>query len=166
MQQDRDIDLVVVGICSGATGIHGEIRIRSFTDNPRRFIVGNTVIIKETPRQIERARTYRRQLIVKFTGVDNPDQAQQLNNESICIKEDSVEDLPEDQYYHFQLLGINVITNKGRQLGTLTEILTTGSNDVYVIMGKEEVLVPAISDVVVSVDVVLREMIVDLPAGL
>ena len=166
MQQDRDIDLVVVGICSGPTGIHGEIRVRSFTDNPRRFIVGNTVIIKETPRQIEKARTYRRQLIVKFTGVDNPDQAQQLNNENICIKEDSVEDLPEDQYYHFQLLGINVITNKGRQLGTLTEILTTGSNDVYVIMGKEEVLVPAISDVVVSVDVVSREMIVDLPAGL
>lgn len=166
MQQDRDIDLVVVGICSGPTGIHGEIRIRSFTDNPRRFIVGNSVIIKETPRQIESARTYRRQLIVKFTGVDNPDQAQQLNNESICIKEDSVEDLPEDQYYHFQLLGINVITNKGRQLGTLTEILTTGSNDVYVIRGEEEVLVPAISDVVVSVNVVSREMIVDLPAGL
>jgi 16S rRNA processing protein RimM len=166
MQQDRQIDLVVVGICSGPVGVHGEIKIRSFTDNPRRFVAGNTVIIKETPRQIEGARAYRRQLIVKFSGVDTLDLAQRLNNENICIREDAVEGLPEDQYYHFQLLGIKVTTNDGRHLGTLTEILTTGSNDVYVVKGEEEVLVPAISDVVVSVDVVSGEMIVDLPTGL
>ena len=83
-----------------------------------------------------------------------------------CIKEESVATLPEDQYYHFQLLGMEVVTISGDRLGTLTEILMTGSNDVYVIKGDIEILIPAISGVIVRVDVSLAEMTVDLPEGL
>lgn len=166
MQQDRETSLIVVGICSGSVGTHGEMKVRSFTDNPRRFSGGNTVIIGGKAHQIERARTIGRQLIVKFVDVDSPEEAQLLNNADICVEQESVEALPEGRYYHFQLLGMQVVTSSGHQLGVLAEILSTGSNDVYVVRGESEVLIPAISDVIVSVDVVLGEMIVDLPDGL
>ena len=74
--------------------------------------------------------------------------------------------LPEGQYYHFQLLGMNVRNIAGDQLGAITEILTTGANDVYVVSGTAEILVPAISGVIVSVDISVSEMVVDLPDGL
>lgn len=166
MQDGRNAGLILVGICSGSVGTHGEIKVRSFTDNPRRFMSGNVVIIGANEYRIERARTQRRQPVVKLVGVDTPDQAQKLNNQDICIKEESVATLPEDQYYHFQLLGMEVVTISGDRLGTLTEILMTGSNDVYVIKGDIEILIPAISGVIVRVDVSLAEMTVDLPEGL
>jgi len=166
MQYEHEASLILVGICSGAVGVRGEIKVRTFTDNPERFNSGNRVIIRSSQYIIERLRIHRSQLIVKFSGVDSADDAFKLNNENICVQEEEVVSLPEGQYYHFQLLGMNVRNIAGDQLGAITEILTTGANDVYVVTGTAEILVPAISGVIVSVDISVSEMVVDLPDGL
>jgi 16S rRNA processing protein RimM len=79
-----------------------------------------------------------------------------------------VEPLPEGHYYIFQLVGSRVYTTGGEFLGILTEVLTTGANDVYVVKGtgKKEILIPALKDVVRKIDLARREMTVALPPGL
>ena len=166
MQHNPDTGFVVVGLCSGPVGIHGAMKIRSLTDNPRRFIAGNSVVIQQRVYHIEGIHAARRDLTIKFVEVNSPDEAQKLNNENIFIEEGAVEALSNDQYYHFQLLGMQVTTSVGHKLGMLAEILTTGANDVYVVKGETEILIPAISGVVLSVDVPLQKMVVDLPDGL
>jgi len=75
--------------------------------------------------------------------------------------------LPEGEYFHFQLLGIKVLTEEGEELGRISDILETGSNDVYVVTGPTgEVLVPALADVIVKVDLDQGIMEVSLPDGL
>ena len=83
------------------------------------------------------------------------------------VPEGEVPSAPEDEYFHYQLLGMSVRTEDGEALGALEEILETGSNDVYVVRGPGgEVLVPALATVVLQVDVDGAEMVVRLPEGL
>ncbi len=75
--------------------------------------------------------------------------------------------LPDGEYFHFQLLGLRVETTEGELLGKITEILETGSNDVYVVKGETgEVLVPALTGVITDVRVDEGVMLVSLPEGL
>ena len=85
----------------------------------------------------------------------------------ITVPPEAVPQLPEGEYFHFQLLGIKVLTEEGEELGRISDILETGSNDVYVVNGPTgEVLVPALADVIVKVDLDQGIMEVNLPDGL
>ena len=87
--------------------------------------------------------------------------------EQITVPENAAPPLPEGEYYHFQLLGINVFTEGGEYLGQISEILETGSNDVYVVSGTSpDLLVPALADVIITTDVNAGSMVVSLPDGL
>ena len=91
--------------------------------------------------------------ILKLSTIDCAEDAQQLRGKSIEIPQSRVQPLPEDHYYHFQLIGLEVRTTRGEHLGEVREIITGKSNDTYLIQGTEgEILIPAIKDVVKSVD--------------
>ena len=81
---------------------------------------------------------------------------------------EQVEPLPDGTYYHFQILGMRVLTNDGERLGSVSEIIVTGSNDVYVVHqeGRRDILIPALPDVVLDVNLDTATMLVDLPDGL
>ena len=85
----------------------------------------------------------------------------------ITVPPEAVPQLPECEYFHFQLLELKVLTEEGEDLGRISDILETGSNDVYVVTGPTgEVLVPALADVIVKVDLDQGIMEVSLPDGL
>ena len=85
----------------------------------------------------------------------------------LCVPQSEVPSAEEGEYFHYQLLGLNVRTVEGEELGQLAEILETGSNDVYVVKGAEgEILVPALGKVVREIDIASSLMVVDLPEGL
>ena len=87
-----------------------------------------------------------------------------LRDQYVEIPESELMALPEGQYYRFQFIGLHVIDLSGRELGTITEVLETGSNDVYLVQGLEgEHLVPALSDFIKNIDLSSRSLIVDLP---
>ena len=107
------------------------------------------------------------QMILQLQGVDSVDAARALVGQSVTVPLAAVPQLQEGEYYHFQLLGIKVLTEEGECLGRLREILETGSNDVYVVSGESgDILIPALTEVIREVRLNEGRMVVKLLEGL
>ncbi len=159
--------LVLVGRVLAPVGLRGEVRVEVASDVPHRFASDAIVYIESVEHRIQRSRPARQGLVVKLADVESRTEAEALRGKAIEVPEGEVPPPPQDSYYYFQVLGMQVFTKEGEQLGDLREILTTGSNDVYVVRkDKKETLVPALGDVVVEVDVEAKRMTVSLPEGL
>jgi 16S rRNA processing protein RimM len=143
-------------------GVNGEIRMDIRTDFPERLTEGHTVYLGEEhmPVILTGVRSADKVLLVRLEGVADRDQAALLTGKEISIQASSLPSLPEGEYYHHQLMGIQVVDESGQELGALEQIIETGANDVYVVKsadGKEQ-LFPAIADVILSVDLENRRM--------
>ena len=159
---------VTVGQVLGPRGSLGAVRVKTLSDVPHRFDVGQVVQIKAQPYRITDSTPLRtEQVVLQLQGVDTPHAARQLVGEWVTVSEDFAPLLPEGEFFHFQLLGLRVLSQLGEELGHLTEIIQTGSNDVYLVSdGKEEVLIPAVSQVVQQIDLDAGVMVVELIEGL
>ena len=137
------------------------------TDFPERLRTGKTVYLGENhePLKLVSVRKAGVDLIVRFAGFSTPEEAARLRNTVIYIKAQGLPSLPEGEFYHHELLGMEVVDEAGQLLGTLGSILETGANDVYVINPPEggEILLPAIEDVILSVDPQAKRMTVRPP---
>ena len=159
--------LVTVGRVLAPFGTDGEIKVEVLTDSPQRFAPPGRVLIQGSPMTIERSRWHKGNVLLKLVGVDDRDQALGLGGLEIEITPDQAPPLAEDQYYHFQIVGLQVFTNRGEPLGEVISVLTTGGNDVYVVQGpRGEVLIPAIEDVVKSVNIPGGRMVVEPMEGM
>jgi 16S rRNA processing protein RimM len=105
---------------------------------------------------------------VSFKGYHDPEKAGELRNQLVFVRADDRPPLPKGEYYHHQLLGLRVISDTGEELGVLKDILETGANDVYLVArsAAEDILLPAIADVVLAIDLERGEMQVRLLSGL
>lgn len=156
-----------VGIVAGVHGRLGRIRISPTTDNPDRFQPNAVVHIQERPHTIRRVIPNHPFLLLQLAEVTTYENAVALTGAIIEVPDADVPPLPEDAYYHFQLLELAVYDVSGAHLGTLTQVLATGANDVYVIRNEgNELLLPAIGDVIISVDLEQGRMTVAPPDGL
>ncbi len=160
---------LVIGQVLAPWGRRGEVRVQIMTDFPERFARLQEVLVGEEhrPYRLQSARLHRGNAVLKFEGIDNPEDAAALRGEMLYIPVSEAMPLGEDQYYYYQILGLDVWTREGRHLGRIVDILETGANDVYVVEGEAgEVLIPALADVVQEVDLEGRRMIVTLLPGL
>ena len=159
---------VIVGQVLQTHGVRGQIRVQVLSDVPDRFDSGRTVHIGSSAFRITASTLSRyNHVLLQLDGVSTREAAQSLVGQAITVPETAAPPLNEGEYFHFQLLGLRVLTEEHEELGRITEILETGSNDVYVVSGAgSEVLVPALLDVVRSVCLEEGLMIVDLPDGL
>lgn len=160
--------LIVVGVVLGAHGSDGRVRVQPETDNPRRFRRGARLVAHDRELHIERVqRTPGGLLLVHFAEIASRSDAMALHGVTLCVPMDETSEAPPDAYYHYQLVDMGVVDEAGERLGTLTEIISTGANDVYVVTGDSaELLLPAVGDVILSVDVEANRMIVAVPEGL
>ena len=145
------------------------MRIQSFSDNPNRFSVGESLTVGSQPWPITFYQTLpNTQALLGLRGLETPAIAKSLAGEWIFAPVGSTDNLEPDEYYHYQLIGLSVITDEGESLGTIREILATGSNDVYVVRPESgpEILLPAISQVVKRIDLESGSMLVHLINGL
>ena len=123
--------------------------------------------VNQQPVTIDSTEWYKGKAIIKINAINDIESAQRLCGQPIEIHHSQVYSLPEGQYYHFQLIGLKVWTTQGELLGNITEILTGESNDNYVVKGdKGEILIPAIEDVVKSIDVNKRCVVIEAIRGL
>ena len=162
-------DAVVVGRVIRAHGSDGAIRVQTHSDNPARFQVGNDLMIAGRPRTITDFRMLPGgYALLRLDGLESVDAVRSLAGQWLVAPGEPVPDLPPGEYYHYQLVGLEVVTDQGEELGTLQEVLVTGSNDVYVVRSAtgDEILLPAISQVVKDVDLPAGRMLVHLIDGL
>ena len=160
-----------IGQIVNTFGIKGMVKIKPFTDDIRRFDRLKKVYIKKNnveEYEIEEVKYHKDMVLIKFKGVENPEQANLLRNYYLLVNREEEEPLEEGRYYIVDMIGIEVYTDEGKLLGILDDIFNTGSNDVYVVkdeLGKQTLL-PAIKEVIKSVDIENKKMIVHLIPGL
>ena len=98
------------------------------------------------------------------------DQARKFTNTLVHVKADKLPDLPDGEYYHHEIIGMKVLLESGEVLGTVKEIVETGANDVYVVTSvtgdKKEILIPAIDEVLLEIDVSSKQMKINPLPGL
>ena len=159
---------VIVGRIRSAWGLRGDVGVEVLSDAPKRFAPGSVLQLKGKATRVERSRPGKRGLLVKLDVANDRTQAEALRGEELTVLPDQVEPLPDGVYYHFQILDMRVLTEDGENLGIVSEIIVTGSNDVYVVHedGRRDILIPAIPEVVLDVDVEAGTMLVSLPDGL
>ena len=138
-------------------GVTGEVRVQLLTDLPERFEWLEYVYVGEQkPRRIpvESVRFHREFVLLKLAGYPTRDEAELLRGELLQVPEEEAIPLEEGEYFLYQLVGLEVLTEDGQFLGRLTEVLETGANNVFVIDGPQgQYLVPDIPDVVREIDV-------------
>ncbi len=164
--------LVCVGHVVKAQGIKGQVRISSPEAKSPAFSAGNMVYL-ENSRGIKKSltvcssRPYRQMTVLSFQEVKRAEEAEELVGCSVYVTQESLGALPPDEFYGYQLIGLQVKTEGGTFLGILEEIMPTGSNDVFLVRkdGKE-ILIPATDEVVAQVNLPEKVMVVRLLEGL
>lgn len=151
-----------IGTISKPHGLRGEVRVVGDTDFPEeRFAVGNTLYLdrgngkEEMPLVIASHRKHKQFELICFEGYENINDVEAWKGTALKVPADQLGSLEEDEYYHHEILGCLVFTEEDEELGEITDILSTGANDVWVVQGNrpKDILVPYIDDVVKEVDV-------------
>lgn len=158
--------LVVVGRVAGVYGVMGWVKVYSYT-RPRENLLGygRWHLGKEgawRPVELEAAGPRGKGLVAKIAGVDGRDEARAWIGWEIAVPRDELPPLAEGEYYWSDLLGLRVRTTDGQDLGRVARLMETGANDVLVVQGDRERLIPFIPEQVVrSVDLGEGELEVD-----
>jgi 16S rRNA processing protein RimM len=156
-------------------GVRGELRIEVLTAYPERIVPQMMVYFGPDPKnpetaveyEIVSARSHQKYLILQVAGVMDRNAADVLREQYVMVALKDAIPLEEDEFYLFQAIGLAVYTVENEHLGKIVDVLETGANDVYVIQGpRGEVLVPAIDECVVDVNVEAGKMTVRLMEGL
>ena len=165
-------ELVTVGFILRPHGVQGELKVR-FASDDRRELAHDTLIGVLVPGKevwfahVESVRPCQKDQLVKLAGIDTKEKALELSGGELVVHPENLQKLPAGEYYHYQLIGMEVIDEDDQKLGTLEEIISTGSNDVYVVRsGREEILLPAIDEVIRQVDPPKKRMVVRMLEGL
>ena len=163
---------LVVGRLGRPHGVHGEISVEVRTDEPEiRFAKGSKLSLKETNNQLTvlSSRWHQEKMLVKFEEITDRDLANDIKGKTLVIEIDpnSIE-TKKDQYYEFQLTGLNVIDINEKTLGQIKEVITGLAQDLLVVETEEkkEVLVPFVKQIVVNVDLNKKLITMDPPRGL
>ncbi|MFA5072913.1 MAG: ribosome maturation factor RimM [Nitrospirota bacterium] len=165
--------LITIGKVLKPWGVKGELKIMPLTDFPKRFQDLDRVSLvspagKEIICDIASVRYDANEIpFFCLKGYETPEKAKLFNGWFIKIPREQAVPLPEGRYYWFQLIGMDVFSEAGEKLGTITDIFETGSNDVYVVKrGRKEIYIPAIRDIIKQVDPAQNRMVIHLMDGL
>ncbi len=146
--------------------MRGDLKVEPLAP-PAAFKPGRTVFLGDTEYNIERSRRAARVLHIKLAGIDNRERAAEERGRHLQVPEAALDPPGEDTYYWFQLIGLRVRTTAGEELGEIADIITTGSNEVFVVRGpRGELLIPAIEDVVREVDLAAGQLVIEPIPGL
>lgn len=161
-----------VGVISSTHGVRGEVKVFPTTDDVTRFRQLKKVYLdtgrEMLPLEIQNVKFFKQFAILKFKGIDNINDIEKYRGKSLMIDREDAVDLEEDEYFIADMIGMKVCTEDGSEFGTLKDVMETGANDVYIIDSLEhgEVLIPAIRECILDVDVDEERMTIHLMEGL
>lgn len=163
---------IAIGKITGVHGLHGNLKVHSWSDSPDIWENDSPILIRsadgvEKSYTIDSARPYKKGVLMKLEEVADINAAERLIGSELLVLRKELPELDDDEYYWFEIIGMEVYTTDSEYLGRIDSIFPTGSNDVYVVKKKGmETLVPALESVIISVDPDKNIMTVDLPEGL
>lgn len=165
-------DMLQVGVITSTHGVRGEVKVFPTTDDPARFKKLKKVVLdtgKETlPLEIAGVKFFKQFVILKFKGIDNINDIEKYRQCPLLVTREDAVPLEEDEYYIADMIGMKVVTEDGEEFGTLKDVMETGANDVYIIDSNAhgEVLIPAIQECILDVDIEAQQMKIHLMDGL
>jgi len=163
-----------VGKIVNTHGIRGELKIMPTTDFPEVRFAKNAELYLFMPdgqsvlAKVEAARPHKNMYIVRFKEFGNINEVEKFKGGMAKVSKEDLAELEENEYYFHQIIGCSVVTEEGDTLGKITDILTPGANDVWVVKTStgKEVLIPVIDDVVLDVDIEQQQVKIHLMEGL
>ena len=164
--------LLRVGVITSTHGVRGEVKVFPTTDDMNRFKKLKTVILdagkEQKTLEIEQVKFFKNMVILKFKGFDNINDVEMWRQKDLLITREQAVKLSPDENFIVDLIGLTVMTDEGEKLGVMQDVLQTGANDVYVVKttAGKEVLLPAIKDCILNVDLEKGEMLVHVLDGL
>ena len=164
--------LLQVGVITQPHGVRGEVKVFPTTDDPVRFKKLKKVILdtgkEKLDLEVEHVKFFKQFVIVKFKEFDNINDIERYKRCPLLVTRENAVPLEEDEYFVADMIGMKVMTEDGTEFGTLSDVMETGANDVYVIDSKEhgEVLMPAIKECVLNVDMESGIITIHLMNGL
>ncbi len=165
-------DWLRVGVIASTHGIRGEVKVFPTTDDPARFKWLKDVILvtkrENIPLEVTGVKFFKQFAILKFKGIDNINDIEMYKGCDLMVTRENAVPLEEDEYYIADLIGLKVVTDEGKTLGKLKEVLQTGANDVYVVetSAGKEVLLPVIRECVLDINLGTGVVTVHVMAGL
>jgi 16S rRNA processing protein RimM len=165
------LEYLSIGQIVNVHGFKGEVNVYPLTNDMSRFKKLTEVYVEENNQlvkyEIEALKFLSTTIAMKLKGIDTEEAANRLRNFYIKVDRKSAVKLPKDSYFICDLIDLEVYDEKGLLLGTLKDVLQTGSNDVYVVKTSgDDILVPALKDVVKEIDIKNKKIVVELPEGL
>lgn len=151
-------DKLRVGVISSTHGVHGEVKVFPTTDDAKRFLDLKEVILDtgktEQLLTIEQVKFFKNMVILKFKEFNNINEIEKYKGKDLLISREQAVELGPDENFIIDLIGLKVVTEDGQEFGTLTDVIKTGANDVYVVEDKrgKETLFPAIKQCILDVN--------------
>ena len=157
-----------IGQIVNTHGLRGDVKVIYWCDTPELFHELAYVNIDGEEFDIENSRIHKNMVILKLKGIDDINIAEKYRNKVLTVPREELGNLPDGTYYICDLLGCSVETISGQPLGKICDIIKTGSNDVYVVENddKKQVLIPVIDDVVKSIDIEAKRILIEPLKGL
>lgn len=152
-------EILQVGIITSTHGIRGEVKVFPTTDDVRRFKRLKEVILdtgkEKKTLEIESVKFFKQFAILKFKGLDDINEVERFRQKSLYVTRKNAVRLNRDEYFIADLIGLSVLDEEGKTLGTVKDVMETGANDVYIIdmTDGRELLLPAIKQCILQVDV-------------
>jgi 16S rRNA processing protein RimM len=164
-------DFFKIGIIASTHGLKGEVKVYPTTSDIRRYDDLLDVIVdtgkEHLVLEIQQVKYFKQMVILKFKGIDHINDVEKFKGKDLLVTRENAVKLEEDEYFIADLLGMKIISDDGRE-GTLIDVIESSANDVYVVKFEEigEVLIPAIKDCILNIDIEDRVMNVHLLDGL
>lgn len=165
-------ELLRVGVITTTHGVRGEVKVFPTTDNPERFEDLDCVIL-DTGREkkelhIQGVKYFKQLVILKFKGLDNVNDVERFRQAQLYVRREDAVPCDGDENYIGDLLDMEVYSDKGEKLGILEDVYETGANDVYIVRMEsgKELMLPAIKDCILNVNVEENRMTVHVLDGL
>lgn len=165
-------DYLQVGVITSTHGIRGEVKVFPTTDDPARFKTLKNLVLDTgktyIPLEIESVKFFKQFVILKFKGINNINDIEKYKKMPLLVSREDAVELEEDEYFMADMIGMDVVTEDGAKFGVLKDIMETGANDVYVVESEAhgEVLLPAIKECILEVNIEEQKMVVHLMNGL
>ena len=158
-------DRITIGKVGAAHGIKGEMRIIPLTDFTERFSTMKEVMVGNELLHIESCKYHKQYVLLKFREYPQREQAEALTGKMLTIDRQEAAPLAEGEFYTFDIIGLKVLDPAGKELGTVENVLRTGSNDVYQVRKPDggELLIPALKAVVKEINIPGGTMTVEMP---